>query len=72
MRWRQDCTVGHSSCSGLLDMGREKKGRLVTWVAEGRRGRKRETGQIGSGVKLWLIGSERHGPDSGEVNLKFR
>ena len=27
-----------------FDMGREKKGRLVTWVAEGRRGRKRETG----------------------------
>ena len=28
--WRQDCTVGRSSCSGLLDMGREKKGRSVT------------------------------------------
>ena len=24
--------VGRSSCSGLLDMGREKKGRSVTWV----------------------------------------
>ena len=27
-------------CGGLLDMGREKKGRSVTWVAEG--GREKE------------------------------
>ena len=38
----------------------------------GGRGRKRETGQIGGGVNLCLIDSERHGPDDGEVDLKFR
>ena len=32
--------VGCSTCSGLLDMGREKKGRSVTWVAKG--GREKE------------------------------
>ena len=30
-------TIGRSTCGGLLDMGREKKGKLVTWVAEGGR-----------------------------------
>ena len=30
-------TMGCSSCGDLLDMGREKKGRSVTWVAEGGR-----------------------------------
>ena len=34
--------VGHLTYSGLLDMGREKKGRSVTWVAKGGRGRERE------------------------------
>ena len=34
-------TVGHLTYSGLLDMGREKKGRSVTWVAKGGRGRER-------------------------------
>ena len=61
--------MGHG---GLLDMGREKKGRSVTWVAKGGRGRKRETGQIGGGVDLCLIGCERHGPDGSGVDLKFR
>ena len=64
--------MGRLSCSGLLDMGREKKGRSVTWVAKGGRGRKRETGQISSGVNLCLISGERHGPDGGGVDLKFR
>ena len=35
-------TVGCLSCGGLLDMGREKKGRSVTWVAKGGRGREKE------------------------------
>ena len=35
-------TMGHSTYGGLLDMGREKNGRSVTWVIEGGRGRKRE------------------------------
>ena len=35
-------TVDRSTYGGLLDMGREKKGRSVTWVAKGGRGRKRE------------------------------
>ena len=30
-------TVGHSSYGGLLNMDREKKGRSMTWVAEGGR-----------------------------------
>ena len=60
--------VGRSTCGGLLDMGREKKGRLVTWC----RGRKRERGQISGGVELCLIGGERHNPDDGGVDLKFK
>ena len=38
----------------------------------GGRGRKREIGQIGGGVDLYLIGGERHGPDDSGVNLEFR
>ena len=38
--------MGRSTCGGLLDMGREKKGRSVTQVVEGGRG------QIGGGVDL--------------------
>ena len=34
--------VGHLTYSGLLDMGREKKGRSLTWVAKGGRGIERE------------------------------
>ena len=34
--------MGHLTYSGLLDMGREKKGRSVTWVAKGGRGREKE------------------------------
>ena len=73
--------IGHSTCDGLLDMSREKNGRLVTWVVEGGRGRKRETWQIsggvelcliGGGVELCLIGGERHGLNSSGVDLKFR
>ena len=69
--------VGRSTCDGLLNIGREKKGRLVTWC----RGRKRERGQIsggvelcliGGGVELCLIGGERHGLNSSGVDLKFR
>ena len=30
-------TVGHSPYGGLLNMDREKKGRSMTWVAEGGR-----------------------------------
>ena len=30
-------TVSRSSCGGLLDMGREKNGRSVTWLAKGGR-----------------------------------
>ena len=33
-------TVGHSTYGGLLDMGSEKKGRSVTWVAKGGREKK--------------------------------
>ena len=65
-------TMGRLSCSGLLDMGREKKGRSVTWVAKGGRGRKRERGQIGGGVELCLIGGERHSLNGSGVDLEFK
>ena len=61
-----------STCGGLLDIGREKKGKSVKWVVEGGRERKRETGQIDSGVELCLIGSERHSLYGSGVDLKFR
>ena len=64
--------VCRSTCGDLLDMGREKKDRLVTWVAKGGRGSKRERGQISSGVKLCLIGGEKHSLDGSGVNLEFR
>ena len=64
-------TMGHSTYGGLLDMGREKNGRSVTWVVEGERGRKRERGQIDGGVELCLISDERHVPDGSGVNLEF-
>ena len=38
----------------------------------GGRRRMREIGEIGNGVKLCLIGSERHGLDDSGVDLKFR
>ena len=60
--------MGRLTCGGLLDIGREKKGRLVTWC----RGRKRERGQISGGVELCLIGGERHNLDDGGVDLKFK
>ena len=50
-------------------MGREKKGRSVTWLAEGGRGREKERGQIGGGVKLCFISSKRRGLDGGGVDL---
>ena len=64
--------MGRSSCDGLLDMGREKKGKSVKWVVKGGRERKRETGQIGGGVELCLIGDERHSPYGSGVDLKFK
>ena len=41
-------TVGRLSCGGLLDMGREKNGRSVTWVAKGGREKQGRLAVIGT------------------------
>ena len=57
--------VGRSSCGGLLDMGREKKGRSVTWVAQGGREKQgRSTVRGTAQMAVESISSSDDGPFS--------